>query len=100
MCLHTAGHTCRLLNPDPPLQVELQRKEASRAQRLLDDVLSVMGDVMGAGTQEAEQQRQEAAALLRQAFTGGALLPACRLPPAAALQAAGASVSELCYTCL
>ncbi len=92
-----------LLNPGPPLQVELQRKEASRAQRLLDDVLTVMGDVMGAGTQEAEQQRQEAAALLRQAFTGGApLLPAaCRLLlPANKQQAAGLAAPKCCCACL
>jgi hypothetical protein len=66
-------------------QVELQRKEASRAQRLLDEVLDVMGDAMDSAGAEKEQRRQEAAARLRQAFTGGAPPE----PPGEALRCAG-----------
>ena len=53
------------LAPSPPPQ----RENSSPAMRLLDDVLTILGDDMGA--QEYNDRRAEAAMRMREAFTGG-----------------------------
>lgn len=51
------------------LKIVYQRLQASPAMRLLDDVLDILGDDMD--PQVYEQQRMEAMARMRDAFTGG-----------------------------
>jgi hypothetical protein len=81
------------------LRRERDRAAASPALRLLDDVLSVLGEgaAAGAGREaggpDAAEARRRAATMMRDAFTGGerprADFPPLRQPPLARCAPAG-----------
>lgn len=78
------------------LKIAAARAAATPAERLLDEVLDMMGDDADFGAPTYEMKRAQVAARLREAFTGGAGPGLDIFAAAAALVRRPGLVAQLC----